>query len=61
MRLLVQRFPQAKLVAVGRKSEGLLANMGVSVEGAVRHPANGGATEFSRGLDRLLYGSKTLS
>lgn len=53
MRLLVEAFRRAKVVAVGRKSELLLARMGIAVVGQVRHPANGGATEFSRGLAAL--------
>lgn len=54
MRLLIEAFPNAKVVAVGKKAEGLLAEMGIKVAGAVRHPANGGATEFSSGLQALM-------
>ncbi|MDD2929368.1 MAG: uracil-DNA glycosylase [Sideroxydans sp.] len=54
LRMLIEAFPQAKIVAVGKKAEGLLSEMGVKVSGAVRHPANGGATEFSRGLQALI-------
>lgn len=54
MRMLVEVFPHAKIVAVGKKAEGLLGEMGVRVAGAVRHPANGGATEFARGLEALI-------
>jgi uracil-DNA glycosylase len=54
MRLLIEAFPRAKIVAVGKKAEGLLAEMGVQVTGAVRHPANGGATEFANGLNALI-------
>lgn len=54
MFLLLEAFPMAKIVAVGRKAEGLLAKMGVSVAGAVRHPANGGATQFAEELERLV-------
>lgn len=53
MRLMVQAFPRAKVVAVGRKAELLLGLMGITVAGQVRHPANGGATEFARGLTEL--------
>lgn len=53
MRLLIEAFPKARIVAVGKKAEGLLAGMGVPVAGSVRHPANGGATEFARGLQAL--------
>lgn len=54
MRILIEAFPQAKIVAVGKKAEGLLNEMGVQLTGAVRHPANGGATEFSKGLQALI-------
>lgn len=54
MRLLVDAFPKAKVVAVGRKSELLLAEMGVATVGQVRHPANGGATAFAQGLEGLV-------
>lgn len=54
LRLLVAAFPRAKVVAVGKKAEGLLGEMGVKVAGSVRHPANGGATEFASGLQALL-------
>jgi uracil-DNA glycosylase len=54
MRLLVEAFPNAKLVAVGRKAEGLLQEMGIAVVGQVRHPANGGARQFADGLRALI-------
>lgn len=54
MRMLIEAFPQAKIVAVGKKAEGLLTEMGVNITGSVRHPANGGATEFSKGLQALI-------
>lgn len=56
MRLLVEAFPQAKVVAIGRKSELLLGQMGIPTAGQVRHPANGGATAFSSGLAALKIG-----
>lgn len=54
MRMLAEAFPQARIVAVGKKSEELLANMGIQVASAVRHPANGGATQFAAGMQALL-------
>lgn len=54
MRLLAEAFPKARIVAVGRKAEGLLGEMGVRLAGAVRHPANGGATAFAAGLAELV-------
>jgi uracil-DNA glycosylase len=54
MRLLVEAFPRAKAVAIGRKSELLLGEMGIATAGQVRHPANGGATAFAEGLKFLV-------
>jgi uracil-DNA glycosylase len=54
LRMLIEAFPKAKVVAVGKKAEGLLGDMGIKVAGAVRHPANGGATEFASGLESLI-------
>lgn len=54
LRLLVEAFPDAKVVAVGRKAELLLNEMGVTVYGQIRHPANGGATLFTEGLRALI-------
>lgn len=54
LRLLSEAFPNARIVAVGKKAEGLLHEMGIPVAGAVRHPANGGATEFAAGLEGLM-------
>lgn len=41
------------VVAVGRKAEAVLGELGIAHH-AVRHPANGGATAFREGLRRLL-------
>lgn len=54
LRILVGAFPAAKIVAIGRKAEKLLADMWIRIAGAVRHPANGGANEFAVGMTRLL-------
>jgi len=54
LRLLVEAFPHAKIVAVGKKSDGLLRDMGIVPVAAVRHPANGGATLFAAGMKELL-------
>jgi uracil-DNA glycosylase len=53
---LVDEFPKAKVVAVGRKAERSLKSMGIAPAATVRHPANGGATAFARGLERLVRG-----
>lgn len=54
MRILAQAFPRARVVAVGRKSEALLGRMGIQTAAQVRHPANGGATEFAHGMSDLI-------
>ena len=54
LRLLIAAFPAARIIAVGKQSERLLDAMGIPTAGAVRHPANGGATEFAAGLARLM-------
>lgn len=53
LRLLVEAFPRTKVVAIGRKSEMLLGQMGIATAGQVRHPANGGATAFAQGMRGL--------
>lgn len=54
MRLLRDTFEHARIVTVGQTAAGLLRNMGIPVEAAVRHPAFGGATEFRAGMRDLL-------
>jgi len=54
LRMLIAAFPAARIVAVGKKSEGLLRDMGIPIAGSVRHPANGGATAFAAGLKDLM-------
>jgi hypothetical protein len=50
----VELFPEARRVAIGRVSEALLAERGISMVGQVRHPANGGATLFRDGVSNIL-------
>lgn len=54
LRILVDAYPEAKIVAVGKKAGGLLRNAGIQIIGDVRHPANGGATLFSEQLRAIL-------
>lgn len=54
MRVLIDAFPAARIIAVGKKSAGLLHAMGILTAGSVRHPANGGASEFFTGLKDLI-------
>jgi hypothetical protein len=52
---LVEEFPSAKVVAVGRKAEGLLKWMNIP-RTYVHHPARGGKTAFERELKRFVSG-----
>jgi len=52
LKKLVEAYPGARIVAVGRKAELALGKLGVVRHTTVRHPANGGATEFFDGLAR---------
>jgi len=54
LRCLIAAFPSARIVAVGRKAEYLMITMGIKPAATVRHPANGGATAFSAGLEALI-------
>jgi uracil-DNA glycosylase len=54
LNLLVAVFPLAQVVAVGKKAEGLLNSMGITTAATLRHPANGGATQFAEGLRQLV-------
>jgi uracil-DNA glycosylase len=51
--MMLGLFPIGTVVAVGRKAEALLGELGIAHH-AVRHPANGGAPAFRDGLRRLL-------
>lgn len=54
LRLLIDAFPRAKVIPIGKKAEGLLQTMGVRTEPALRHPAYGGAATFADGLTVLV-------
>jgi len=47
-------FPDAVVVAIGKKAAGSLAKLGVSGFHEVRHPSNGGKPEFEAGLKKVL-------
>jgi hypothetical protein len=53
LRMLIGTFPTARVVAVGKKAEYLMMEMGITPAACVRHPANGGATAFAAGLEKL--------
>lgn len=44
-------FPKASRIPVGRVAEAKLGSFGIACAPYVRHPANGGATEFRFGMD----------
>lgn len=50
---VVGMFPTAKIIAVGRVAEWTLNRLGVRMDGRVRHPSMGGATEFRQQLAEL--------
>jgi len=54
LRLLIDAFPRARVIPVGKKAEAMLQTMAVCAESALRHPAYGGATAFARGMTALL-------
>ncbi len=51
---LLALYPQASLVAVGRKAAGTLRSLGLSPDAELRHPAMGGASEFRAGLGKMV-------
>lgn len=57
LRHFLTLFEGAQVVAVGRKCEESLTELGVPHVG-VRHPANGGAPKFRRQLDELYNGKR---
>jgi uracil-DNA glycosylase len=57
LQMLVDAFPSAKVVAVGRKAEGLLKRIRMRVPATyVRHPARRGERKFRQGLKKLVNG-----
>ena len=58
LKLLHAAFPSASFVAIGKKASHALCAANIDTAAHVRHPANGGATQFSVGLDRILAETK---
>jgi hypothetical protein len=54
LQMLEEAFPRAWIIAVGRKAEMLLSLAVIPTVATLRHPANGGATLFTRGLHDLV-------
>jgi len=59
MLALRSAFPKAKLVAIGKKSQGLMDRMGLACDLAVRHPSYGGKPEFQASM-RAAFGRRAL-
>jgi hypothetical protein len=56
LKILLSAYRGARIVAVGKKAEKVLNDMGIIYQAGIRHPANGGAKEFGRGLEQVLAG-----
>lgn len=54
--VLVQAYPSARIIAVGRNAEKALKAIKIPFADCIRHPANGGATEFAQGLNAAVEG-----
>jgi hypothetical protein len=50
LRAVLEHFAGVPIVPVGLVAAGTLSRLGIPTLPAVRHPSNGGATEFSKGL-----------
>jgi hypothetical protein len=54
LHLILLHFRGATVVAVGRKAEAAIRLAGLPCHGAIRHPANGGAAAFAKGLGAVI-------
>ena len=54
LELLLDTFPYARVIAIGRKSEELMRSLDVQPNAQLRHPAYGGAREFAQAMRRLV-------
>ncbi len=61
LRLLIDAYPRAKVIPVGKKAECLLQALGMEAEAALRHPAYGGASAFSKGMTAIVRDSRLLA
>lgn len=50
---VIDYFAYARIIAVGRVAERALEKLGLTPDGAVRHPSMGGAVKFREGLKDL--------
>ena len=58
LRILQSAFPSAAFIAVGKKALHALHSAHINAITDLRHPANGGATKFSLGLDGILHSTR---
>lgn len=58
LRLLLEAFPHAAFVAVGKTAQALLQRMSIPIQTCVRHPANGGASKFAAEIAYLVTDGK---
>jgi uracil-DNA glycosylase len=54
LEMLLEAFPDARVISIGLKSEDLLRELDVLPNGQLRHPAYGGARQFAEGMRRLI-------
>ena len=54
LELLLERFDQVPVIAVGRKAAESLDRLGIEADWEVRHPAMGGAPKFRAAMRRFL-------
>lgn len=59
LHLLHEAFPDAKIIAVGKKADTALNNAGIKTLAVIRHPSFGGAVEFSDGLSAAVKQAKS--
>jgi uracil-DNA glycosylase len=54
LEMLLEAFPDAKVICIGHKSEELLRELDMLPNGCLRHPAYGGARHFAEGMRALI-------
>jgi hypothetical protein len=54
LEMLLEAFPDAKVISVGLKAEELLLELDLMPNGRLRHPAYGGARAFADGMRHLM-------
>lgn len=54
LEMLLAAYPDAKVIAIGHRSEDLMGELDLVPNGQLRHPAYGGARQFAEGMRRLV-------